>query len=104
MRTVESPCPHSTPALWTSATGPSGPAESVTRASWKSSNPSLYAMFLYPSANPTPRLRPSPRPTLPAPPGNVIGSRIAGGSGSGGIGIAAHRSMTSRTGALPRST
>ena len=43
---VENPWPHSTPAVWTSATGPAGPLESVTRAWWKSSKPSLYAMFL----------------------------------------------------------
>ena len=43
---VEKPWPHSTPAVWTSATGPPTPAESVTRAWWKSSNPSLYATFL----------------------------------------------------------
>jgi hypothetical protein len=38
---VENPWPHSTPAVWISAIGPPGPAESVTRAWWKSSKPSL---------------------------------------------------------------
>ena len=45
-RIVWTPCPTSAAAQWTSATGPSGPAESVTRASEESSNPPLYAWFL----------------------------------------------------------
>ena len=59
--------------------------ESVTRAWWKSSNPSLYPMFLKPTANPTPRRSPSPWPTLPAPPGRVTGSR------TGRVGRRRHR-------------
>jgi hypothetical protein len=44
--TVSRPWPHSTAAVSIDATGPSGPADSVTLTSEVSSNPSLYAMFL----------------------------------------------------------
>ena len=44
--TVSRPCPHSTAAVWISATGPPGSSESVSRTAAASSNPSLYATFL----------------------------------------------------------
>ena len=56
-------------------------------------------MFLKPSAKPTPRLTPSPRVVLPAPPGRRIASR---GSGSGsGSGSSAALRITSATGIEP---
>src|SRR5262245_10370603 len=89
-RIVWTPWPTSAAALYTSATGPSGPDERVTRASDESSNPPLYAWFLYPTAKPTPRLIPSPRPTLPAtPPGRSTASR--GPDGGPGDHLAAGR-------------
>ena len=59
-------------------------------------------MFLNPTAKPTPRLTPSPRVVLPAPPGRRIASR---GSGSGsGTGSAAARRITSAVGRTPSIT
>ena len=62
-------------------------------------------MFLKPTANPVPRTMASPRPTFPATlPGRVRGSRLAPSGSTGGKGIAAQRSITSRTGADPLMT
>src|SRR6185436_12871799 len=56
-------------------------------------------MFLNPTAKPTPRLTPSPRVVLPAPPGKRIASR-GSGSGSGTGGAADH--LRGRQDALDR--
>lgn len=74
--TVVRPCPTSAAAVWISATGVPGPGAdtsrtrpSVTRAVAESSNPSLNAVFLNPTAYPTPTRSPSPCVTFPVPPG-----------------------------------
>ncbi len=59
-------------------------------------------MFLKPTAKPTPRRTPSPWVVLPAPPGNLSGSR--GSSSSAGTGSAAARRITSRVGSEPAIT